>query len=678
MTSSYPYLLKPLNLGIITLKNRVLMGSMHTGLEDSADGFPRLAAFFRERAQGQVGLMVTGGIAPNPEGRLGLGGTGLNAESFKTGHALITNAVHAEGGVILMQLLHGGRYSRHQGLVAPSALKSPINPLTPRALTASEVESSIEDFARTAAQAQDFGYAGVEIMGSEGYLIHEFFSPRTNLREDDWGGNFDNRARFAVEIVRRIRQRCGKNFIIMYRMSMIELVENSNPWEEVVALAKAIEGAGANLINSGIGWHESRVPTIAGMVPRGAFTWATQRMMGEVKIPLIASNRINNPEQAETIIAGGFADMVSMARPFLADSDFVLKAMENRADEINTCIACNQACLDRIFDAKIASCMVNPRACNELEMNVHEAAFPKRIAVVGAGPGGLACATTAAQRGYKVTLFEAADRIGGQFNMAMVVPGKEDYAETIRYFGRQIEILGIEVFLNRQASAADLVDGHYDEVILATGVSPRLPGIPGIEHPMVLSYVDVLWHRKEVGKKVAIIGAGGVGFDVAEYLAHSASIGTSANAELEQFLREWGIDRFYRIPGALEPERQPMKSSRTIFLLQRKDSRHGASLGKTKGWAIRAALLKRGVQMIGSVDYQRIDDEGLHLRVGNQEQLLEVDNVIVCAGQTSSKELYEELKLAGTTAHLIGGAAKASELDAERAIEEGTRLALAI
>lgn len=678
MTTPYSHLLAPLDLGFITLKNRILMGSMHTGLEDATDGFPRMAAFFRARAQGQVGLMVTGGFSPNREGRLGLGDPVLSDDSFKNGHSLITNAVNQEGGLILMQLLHGGRYSRHQGLVAPSALKSPINPLTPRALTVAEIETTIEDYAITAAQAQEVGYAGVEIMGSEGYLIHEFFSPRTNQREDDWGGSFANRIRFATEIVRRTRQRCRENFIIMYRISMIDLVENSNHWEEIVGLAKAIETAGATLINSGIGWHEARIPTIASMVPRGAFTWTTRQMMGEVKIPLITSNRINNPEQAEAIIAGGDADMVSMARPFLADADFVIKTIENRADEINTCIACNQVCLDRIFSGQVAGCLVNPFACKELEQNDEPAKISKRIAVVGAGPGGLACATAAAERGHSVTLFEAADRIGGQFNMAMVVPGKEDYAETIRYYRRKIELLGIELRLNRPASALELAEANYDEIVLATGVIPRIPDISGIDHPMVMSYVDVLWHRKAVGKRVAIVGAGGVGFDVAEYLAHPLGPGDPANPDIAHFLKEWGIDRDYKNPGALLSEGQQMESPRTIHLLQRKDSRHGTTLGKTKGWAIRSALLKRGVNMIAGAQYQKIDDAGLHLRLGEKDHLLAVDNVILCSGQNSLNDLYDDLQTSGISTHVIGGAAEAAELDAERAIEEGTRLAMAV
>ena len=676
MTSPYPHLLAPLDLGFITLKNRVLMGSMHTGLEEAEGGFPRLAAFFAERARGQVGLMVTGGFAPNPAGGLGLeepqGGGGNRA-----GHQLITKAVHDEGGAVLMQVLHAGRYARHEGLVAPSAIKSPINPFTPRELTAAEIEQTIEDYAAAAAQAREAGYDGVEIMGSEGYLIHQFFAPRTNRRDDDWGGAPENRMRFATEIVRRTRARCGDDFIIMYRLSMLDLVEGGNPWAETVALAKALEAAGASLLNSGIGWHEARVPTIAHMVPRGAFTWATRRMKGQIGLPLITSNRINNPAQADEIIGRGDADMVSMARPFLADAEFVAKAMEGRADEINTCIACNQGCLDRIFTGRIATCLVNPRACYETELDYAPAASAKKIAVVGAGPGGLAFATVAAGRGHEVTLFEAADRIGGQFNMAMAVPGKEDYGETIRYYGRMIERTGVELRLKTRAELSDLVDQGFDEVVLATGVSPRMPDIPGIDHPSVLSYVDLLWDRKPVGDRVAIIGAGGVGFDAAEYLAHSEGPGDPAKPDIDGFLKDWGIDADTATPGGLATDGPAMRAARRIYLLQRKATRLGAGLGKSTGWAIRGELQLRGVQMLGGVSYRQIDDRGLHITVDGEDRLLEVDNVVVCAGQESLADLYDGLLAAGIATHLIGGAAKAAELDAERAIDEASRLAAA-
>ena len=677
MTSPYPHLLAPLDLGFTTLKNRVMMGSMHTGLEEAEGGFEKLAAFFAERARGQAGLLVTGGIAPNAAGRLGLGAASLDEDDGHAGHALITKAVHDAGGCILMQILHGGRYSQHEDLVAPSALKSPITPYTPRALSDGEIEQTIEDFANCALRAREAGYDGVEIMGSEGYLLLQFVSPRTNLREDRWGGSFANRIRLPVEIVRRTRERCGDDFIIMYRSSMLDLVEGGNDWEEIVALAKAVEQAGATLINTGIGWHEARVPTIANMVPRGAFTWVTARMNGEVGVPLITSNRINNPAQAEAIIACGDADMVSMARPFLADADFVIKAMEDRADEINTCIACNQACLDRIFTGRIATCLVNPRACNETELTYATTDAPKRIAVVGAGPGGLAYAGVAAERGHNVTLFEAADRIGGQFNMAMVVPGKEDYAETIRYYRRRIETLGIDLRLNSRADAKGLIDEGFDEVILATGVTPRVPEIEGIDHPSVLTYVDVLWDRKPVGDRVAIIGAGGIGFDVAEYLAHPAGPGDPADPDIQGFLKEWGVDASGELPGGLAPDGPEMHSAREIHLLQRKTTRLGATLGKSKGWAIRAALQMRGVQMLGGVSYRKIDDDGLHIMADGTDRVLAVDNVIVCAGQDSLRDLYDDLTAAGMTVRLIGGADEAVELDAERAIDQAARLAAA-
>ncbi len=672
MTSPYPHLLAPLDLGFITLKNRVLMGSMHTGLEEAEGGFPRLAAFFAERARGQVGLMVTGGFAPNPAGGLGLeepqGGGGNRA-----GHQLITKAVHDEGGAVLMQVLHAGRYARHEGLVAPSAIKSPINPFTPRELTAAEIEQTIEDYAAAAAQAREAGYDGVEIMGSEGYLIHQFFAPRTNRRDDDWGGAPENRMRFATEIVRRTRARCGDDFIIMYRLSMLDLVEGGNPWAETVALAKALEAAGASLLNSGIGWHEARVPTIAHMVPRGAFTWATRRMKGQIGLPLITSNRINNPAQADEIIGRGDADMVSMARPFLADAEFVAKAMEGRADEINTCIACNQACLDHIFLGKMTTCLVNPRACHETELNYRPAGKTKSIAVVGAGPAGMSAAVIAAQRGHAVTLFEQSDRIGGQFNLAVKIPGKEEFFETLRYFTKTLALNKVTVRLNSAANARALLQENYDEIVIATGVTPRKPAIDGIDHAMVLSYVHVLAEDNPVGQRVAIVGAGGIGFDVAEFISHS---GQSASLDREVFLREWGIDMAYRRPGGLsEAGPQLPPSGRQIFLLQRRDSKIGNDLGKTTGWIHRSALKKRGISMINGVRYEKIDDRGLHITRKDKPLLLEVDTVIICAGQNPLRDVYEELADCGKKVHLIGGADRAVELDAKRAIDQGCRLA---
>ncbi len=676
MSAVYPHLLAPLDLGFTTLKNRVLMGSMHTGLEEAEGGAERLAAFYAERARGEVGLMVTGGFAPNPDGRLGLAEEKLEAGS-DGGHTLITRAVHEAGGKILLQILHAGRYAQHEDLVAPSAVKAPINKFTPRALTPAEIEQTIEDFADCAATAREAGYDGVEIMGSEGYLITQFVTPRTNLREDDWGGAFENRMRFPVEVVRRTREKTGRDFIIMYRTSLLDLVEGGATWDETVRLAKAVEAAGADIINSGIGWHEARVPTIAHMVPRGAFTWTTQRLKAEIGVPLVTSNRINNPAQGEALIAEGHADMVSMARPFLADPDFVLKAVEDRADEINTCIACNQACLDRIFTGRVATCMVNPTACREEEFDFSPASSPKRLAVVGAGPGGLAYATFAAQRGHGVTLFEASDRIGGQFNLAMAIPGKEDYGETIRYYRRQIELLNIDLRLNTKATAADLLAGGYDEVVLATGVTPRRPDIDGIDHAKAVSYGDVLLGRVTVGDRVAIVGAGGIGFDVAEFLTHADGPGDPAAPDVDAFLSDWGVDPELTDGGGLRADGPQMTSARQIYLLQRKTTRLGAGLGKSTGWAIRAALQLKGVEMIGGVDYRRIDDDGLTIAVDGVERLLPVDNVVICAGQESLRDLYDDLIAGGMTVHLIGGADKAAELDAERAIDQAARLAAA-
>lgn len=668
----FPLLNRPLDLGFTTLNNRVLMGSMHVGLEEAPNGFERMAAFYAERARGGVGLIVTGGIAPNERARPAPGGSMLTTEDEANQHRIVTDAVHADGGKIAMQILHFGRYSYQQDLVAPSAIQAPINPFLPHPLSSEDVEQTIEDFANCATLAKYAGYDGVEVMGSEGYLINEFIAARTNQRDDEWGGSYENRIRFPVEIVRRVRERVGKDFIIVYRLSMLDLVEGGSTFEEVVQLAQAIEAAGATIINTGIGWHEARIPTIATKVPRAAFSWVTQRMMGKVNIPLVATNRINTPEIAEEVLASGEADMISMARPFLADAEFVNKAREGRSDEINTCIGCNQACLDHTFSLQITSCLVNPRACHETKIVIEKTDTPKSIAVVGAGPAGLAFATTAADRGHKVTLFDAASEIGGQFNVAKQIPGKEEFYETLRYFDRQIVLKGVELKLNTHVSADDLT--AFDEVVLATGISPRTPDIDGIEHNKVLSYLDVLRDKAPVGDKVAIIGAGGIGFDVAEYITHT---GQSASQNLEKFNAEWGVDKDYTHRGGLK-EAEPEESPRQVWLLQRKTSKVGAGLGKTTGWIHRASLNAKGVHMMPSVTYRKIDDEGFHISIENDDQVLPVDTVIICAGQDPLRELEAPLKAAGKTVHLIGGADVAAELDAKRAIHQGTTLAAAV
>jgi 2,4-dienoyl-CoA reductase (NADPH2) len=636
-----------------------------------------MAAFYAAPARGGVGLMVSGGIAPHMAGRLGPIGRALTSSDEVPDHRIVTRAVHDEGGKILLQVLHGGRYSRHPDLVAPSPVRSPIMPVGPREMSADEIVQTVEDYAACAALAREAGYDGVEIMGSEGYLITQFLAPRTNKREDQWGGGFENRSRFPLEILRRTRERCGADFIVMYRLSMLDLVEGGNPWSETVALAKAVQQGGADIINSGIGWHEAQVPTIAHMVPRGAFSWVTRRLKGVVGVPLVTSNRINTPEDGEAILARGDADMVSLARPFLADAEFVAKARDGRGDEINTCIGCNQACLDQIFAGEVCSCLVNPRACHETVLNAVPTETPKRLAVVGAGPGGLACATVAAERGHRVTLYEASDRLGGQFNMAQAVPGKEDYAETIRYYGRQLERHQAEVRLNHRASAAELIAEGFDEVVLATGVTPRRPAIEGIDHAKVLSYVDVLLHKKPVGPRVAIVGAGGIGFDVAEYLSHEDEGGDPDDGRIAHFLEQWGIDPEYAEAGGLKSGGGEMHSPRQIYLLQRKTSKLGRGLGKTTGWVHRLVLQKKNVVMIGGATYRLIDDRGLHITVDDQERVLEVDNVVICAGQEPLAELYDELVAAGIPTHLIGGASEALELDAQRAIAEGWKRALA-
>ncbi|MBF7072512.1 NADPH-dependent 2,4-dienoyl-CoA reductase [Glaciecola sp. MH2013] len=666
----FPHLFRPLDLGFTSLKNRVLMGSMHTGLEEAPNGHKRMAAFFAERARGGVGLIVTGGIGPNDEGATHAVTRRLDSPEAVEHHKEVTDAVHAEGGKICMQILHTGRYAYNKDLVAPSAVQAPINPFTPKELDAQGIEKQINDFVETALQAQRAGYDGVEIMGSEGYFLNQFIAARTNFRSDEWGGEYQNRIKLPIEVVRRVREAVGEAFIIIYRLSMLDLVEGGSSFDEVVELGLKVEKAGATIINTGIGWHEARIPTIATKVPRAAFTWVTAKFREALNIPVITSNRINTPEVAEEVLARGDADMVSMARPFLADAEFVNKAMQNKSSQINTCIGCNQACLDHAFEGKMTSCLVNPRACHETEFSIETTDKPKAIAVVGAGPAGLAAATTAAQRGHKVTLFEADSEIGGQFNIAKQVPGKEEFYETIRYFGVMLALHGVDIKLNTKVSANDLNAQGFDEVILATGIVPRTPELEGIDHPKVLSYIDVLKHKKPVGKSVAVMGAGGIGFDTSEFLSHGEQ---SNSTNIPAFMKEWGIDMTLQARGGVEGvQAMPEPSPREIFLLQRKSSKVGAGLGKTTGWAHRAGLMMKGVNMLAGVEYLKVDDEGLHIRVNDENKVLAVDNVVVCAGQLPRKELVE-----GLTApyHLIGGADVAAELDAKRAIDQGTRLA---
>ena len=674
--SLYPNLLAPLDLGFTTLRNRTLMGSMHTGLEERENGFQRMAVYFAERARGGVGLIVTGGIGPNEEGSVGHGAAKMSTPEEAEQHKVVTAAVHEAGGKICMQILHAGRYAYSPKQVSASAVQAPINPFTPKELDEAGIEKQIADFVNCASLAQVAGYDGVEIMGSEGYFINQFLVAHVNKRTDRWGGSYENRMRLPVEIVRRVREAVGPNFIIIYRLSMLDLIEGGSTWDEVVMLAKAVEQAGATLINTGIGWHEARIPTIATKVPRAAFTRVTAKLKGEVSIPLVTTNRINTPEVAERVLAEGQADMISMARPFLADPEFVNKAAQGRADEINTCIGCNQACLDHTFGGKLTSCLVNPRACHETELNYIPTTRVKKIAVVGAGPAGLAASTVAAQRGHEVTLFDSASEIGGQFNIAKRIPGKEEFYETLRYFQRAIERTGVQLQLGKRVTAADLAG--FDEVVLATGIQPRTPAIPGIDHPKVMSYLNAILGHRPVGKSVAVIGAGGIGFDVSELLTHQ---GDNPSLDVDLFWKQWGIDPQLSARGGIagiEPDVHA--PARQVYLLQRKTKKVGAGLGKTTGWIHRAGLKSKQVQMLSGVEYLQIDDEGLHIRVGEagQPQVLPVDSVVICAGQDPLRELEADLLAMGKPVHLVGGADVAAELDAKRAIDQGSRLAAAV
>ncbi|PJZ45536.1 NADPH-dependent 2,4-dienoyl-CoA reductase [Leptospira brenneri] len=670
--TSYPNLLSPLSLGFTTLRNRTIMGSMHTGLEEAPNGYERMAAFYGERAKGGVALIVTGGIAPNAAGRVSRGGGVMDTEEEAKHHRVVTDAVHKEGGKIAMQILHTGRYGYHDKIVGASNLRAPINMFKPHPLTEEEILQTIEDFARCSELAKLAGYDGVEIMGSEGYLINQFIAKRTNNRTDDWGGSFENRIKFPIEIIKAVRKRVGADFIIIYRLSMLDLVEDGGNIDEVLILAKEIEKAGATIINTGIGWHEARIPTIAMMVPRASFTWVTAKVKGHVNIPLVTSNRINTPEIAESVLAAGDADLVSMARPFLADSFFVNKAAAGKSQEINTCIACNQACLDHIFQGKICSCLVNPRACHETDLIITKTDKPKKVAVVGAGPGGMACSTTLAERGHSVTLFDGQAELGGQLNIARRIPGKEEFKETIRYFGEMVKKHGVELKLNTFVSAEDLIQQGFDEVVLATGVTPRTPEIPGIHGANVLSYVDVVLKGKPVGKRAVVMGAGGIGFDVSLLLTDAGHPFTKEN-----YLKEWGINQKITQDGGLGTKDTP-KSDREVTMLKRSNSKFGATLGKTTGWIHKTSLEDRNVKQISGVTYKSIEADGILIEVKGETKKIPCDTVVVCAGQDSNRALLEPLQKANIPVHLIGGADLASELDAKRAIDQGTRLAVTI
>ncbi|MBW4975931.1 NADPH-dependent 2,4-dienoyl-CoA reductase [Roseovarius mucosus] len=671
--SEYPHLLSPLDLGHVTLKNRVLMGSMHTGLEETRD-WNRVAEFYAARARGGVALMVTGGMAPNREGGVFPGAAGLFTPEDITNHRIVTDRVHEAGGLIAMQILHAGRYAYGKECVSASAIKSPISPFTPKALDEEGIEKQIADIVTAAQRAREAGYDGVEIMGSEGYFLNQFLVTHTNKREDRWGGSYENRMRLPIEVVRRARAAVGDDFIIIYRLSMIDLVPGGSTHDEVVQLAQEIERAGASILNTGIGWHEARIPTIATSVPRAGFAWVTKKLMGKVSIPVITSNRINTPDVGEAVLASGAADMVSMARPFLADAEFVNKAAAGRSATIAPCIACNQACLDHTFSGKLTSCLVNPRACHETELVIAPAATPKRIAVVGAGPAGLSAAITAAGRGHQVTLFDRAAELGGQLNMAKVIPGKEEFRGLVDWFGTMVAESGVDLRLGQEVTA-DHLDG-FDAVIIATGVIPRDPGIPGQDGPNVVTYIDVLRGGAEVGHRVAVVGAGGIGFDVSEYLVHE---GISPTEDITLWRTEWGVGDPAEVRGGLAPQGpQPEPAARKVTLLQRKAEAPGKRLGKTTGWIHRAALKMKGVEMIGGVNYEKIDAEGLHVSFGEARErptLIAADTVVLCSGQVSERSLADTLAARGIEAHVIGGADLAAELDAKRAIDQGTRLA---
>ena len=669
-SSAYPHLLAPLDLGFTRLKNRVIMGSMHTGLEEAKNGFERLAAYYAERARGGVGLIVTGGISPNQQGLTFSGAAALDKADKVAQHRLVTDAVHQAGSKICMQILHTGRYAYSPNAIAPSAIKAPINAFIPKAVSSEEIEQQIEDFAYSAKLAQQAGYDGVEVMGSEGYFLNQFIVTRTNQRDDEWGGSYDNRTRLAIEVVKRVRAAVGEKFIIIYHLSMLDLVPEGSNLSEVIQLGKAIEQAGASIINTGIGWHEARIPTIATKVPRAAFTWVTHAVRKHLTVPVITSNRINTPEVAERVLANGDADLISMARPFLADPEFVNKAAANQAERINTCIGCNQACLDHVFNGKTSSCLVNPRACEETRIIIAPTQAIKTIAIVGAGPAGLACAVTAAERGHKVTLYDAASEIGGQFNIAKRIPGKEEFSETLRYFEVRLKELNVEVKLDTSLTTQALNQMQMDELVLATGVSPRQLALPGHNHAKVLNYLEVI-KGVNVGPKVAIIGAGGIGFDVAEFLTHGTH---EPSTNVTQFMSQWGIDMTMQARGGVAEIPQNIEASpREIYLLQRKTSKVGAGLGKTTGWVHRTGLQQKKVNMLAGCEYQAIDDQGLHLTVGGEAQVLDVDHIIVCAGQDPNQSLSQGLE---RPYHLIGGAQKASQLDAKRAIRQGTLLAI--